>query len=75
MYFYNVLTCCAPPGEMLRRVLALPCRFGGLGLIDTRTTCSQFRSSVRISTALSSKVLAGERSLGDAIASVRAEER
>ena len=69
------LTGRAPPGEMLHSVLALPFRLGGLGLVDPRTTCSQFRSSVRISTALSLKVLAGERSLGDAIASsVRAEK-
>ena len=65
------LTGSVPPGEMLRRVLALPCRLVGLDLIDPRTTCSQFQSSVRISTALPSRVLAGERSLGDAIASFR----
>ena len=33
------LTCRAPPSDTLRRLMALPCRLGGLGLINPVSLC------------------------------------
>ena len=40
------LTCRAPPGDTIRRLVALPCRLGGLGLIILVSRCQQYESSV-----------------------------
>ena len=42
---------------VLREVLAMPCRLGGLGLVSPMTLCSQYESSVAITASLSRRIV------------------
>eukprot|EP00117_Sycon_ciliatum_P005784 scpid37889/ scgid3993/ len=65
------LTCRSPPGGDLRRVFALPCRLGGLGITSPMSLCGQYNSSVRITEPLTSKILSGDTALDDCSTKMR----
>ena len=46
-----------PPSTVLREVLAMPGRLGGLGLVSPMTLCSQYESSVAITASLSRRIV------------------
>ena len=58
-----------------RSLLALPCRFGGIGLTVPSTLASQNQSSIHISSSLVQRILDQDYDLGDAIAQIRTIKR
>ena len=62
-YFIPALTGCMPPGDLDRLVFALPCRDGGLGLINPCSLSSQFDSSVSITIALVERIIQQDHSM------------
>ena len=69
------LTCRASPGDTLRRLLALPCRLGGLGLINPVSLCQQYESSVWMTNPLSRIILSRDGSIGDSVVLIRSAKR
>ena len=69
------LTCHAPPGETLRRLMALPYPLGGLGLTNRVSRCQQYESSVRITNPLSRRILSRDGSIGDSVVLIRSAKR
>ncbi len=64
--FIPALTGQPPPGEQIRSLLALPARFGGLGLTNpTISAKEQSNSSQHITGPLVNKIINQERDLGD----------
>ena len=69
-----VITSHTPPGSILRRVFALPCRLGGLGMINPRSLAHQFHCSLQITRSLVDCILSGDGHLDDALSDVRREK-
>ena len=53
-----------------RQLLALPCHFGGLGIVFPSSLATQYDSSRVITALLTQRVMAQEQDLGDSVASV-----
>eukprot|EP00117_Sycon_ciliatum_P048368 scpid98922/ scgid34444/ len=60
-----------PPGSSERAILALPCRLGGLGLIDPTLLCNQYGQSVQITECLVSRILEQHWSIDGVAAATR----
>ena len=56
-----------PPGTVLREVLAMPCRLGGLGLVSPMTLCAQYESSVAITASLSRRIVDRVSDIGNSL--------
>ena len=67
--------CSKPTGPRERRVLACPCREGGLGLVDPTTLGDQFRASAAITLALVRKILDQDTQIGNVLDLVRSTKR
>ena len=52
-----------PPGDLERSMLALPCRDGGMGIINPTTLSSQYDSSIKITQPLVERVLLQDSSM------------
>ena len=55
--------------------MALPCRFGGLGIVVSSPLATQYDSSRAITALLTQRVMAQEQDLGDSVASVRSKKQ
>ena len=55
--FIPALTSRPAPGDEERAILSLPCREGGLGLIDPRSLTDQYNMSVAVTNILVSRIL------------------
>ena len=64
-----------PVNTQERSLLALPCRFGGLGLPHPSSRASQHQSSRDITAPLTSRILVQDMELGTAIDDVRAAKK
>ena len=51
-----------PPGDIERAILALPCRDGGLGIVNPSSLASQFQDSMHITKSLVQKILQQDQS-------------
>ena len=58
-----------------RQLLALPYRFGGLGIVVSSSLATQYDSSRAITALLTQRVMAQEQGLGDSVASVRSKKQ
>eukprot|EP00117_Sycon_ciliatum_P046195 scpid56052/ scgid0290/ len=64
-----------PVSNMERTLLALPCRFGGLGLVVPSSMAVQHQSSLAITDSLVQRIVRQDPSLGDALVSIRTQKR
>ena len=67
--------CGKPVNSREQRVLAFPCREGGLGLVDPATLGDQFRASAAITSALVRKILDQDTQIGHVLDLVRSTKR
>ena len=58
-----------------RQLLALSCRFGGLGIVVPSSLATQYDSSRAITALLTQRVIAQEQDLSDSVASVRTKKQ
>ena len=66
MEFIPVITGQPAPNDVVRALLALPVRLGGLAIIDpTKTADAEYESSIRVTAPLVALIVAHEKSLGD----------
>ena len=52
-----------PPGDLERSMLALPCRDGGMGIINPTTLSSQYDSSIKITQSLVERIILQDSSM------------
>ena len=66
MEFIPVITGQPAPNDVVRALLALPVRLGGLAIIDpTKTADAEYESSIRVTAPLVALIVAHEKSLRD----------
>ena len=73
--FVPALTGLPPPGKLTRNLLALPCKLGGLGLVNPTDVCSEQHSTSKLITVpLVNLVVKQEACLGDCLTSQQHEK-